>query len=129
MTGPGYLLESCFTYLIVGISIVVREILIALATYIGFFSRTKETKFIMLGVFWIIFINYGVINLASSWDARNRTNKLITEVFDGLYPDLNALWFNDVGVLVTATMVSNMYWPPLEYFIFMGLRLLYRMLD
>ena len=65
----------------------------------------------MLGVFWIIFINYGVINLASSYDYRGASPlNLFSEVFDGLYPDFNALWFNDIGVLVVATMVSNMYW-------------------
>ena len=118
-----------FNYLVVGVSMVVREILIALAVFIGFFSRTKETKFIMLGVFWIIFINYGVIYLAASYDARNNRFTIWNEFFDGLYPDFNALWFNDVGVLIVTIMMSNMYWPILEYFIFLGLRLLYRMID
>ena len=54
----------------------------------------------LTAVFWIAFINYGIIYLCASYDARNRGGWLWNSLFDGLYPDFNALWFNDVGVLV-----------------------------
>ena len=129
MTGMGLVLQESFNYLIVGLSFVVRSIILIIVDKIRFVSLTKETGFAMLAVFWITFINYGVIYLLASWDLRSDSDGWWSHMFDGLYPDFNALWFNDVGVLVTAIMVSNMYWPPLEFFMFWGIRLLYRMWD
>ena len=102
---------------------------ISLAHKVRFFSLTKETKFVMLSVFWITFINYGVIYLASSWDNRYSNSRFWDKLFSGLYPDFNALWFNDIGVLVTSIMISNMYWPLIEFPMMWGIRLLFRMLD
>jgi hypothetical protein len=62
-------------------------------------------------------------------DFRNSRIPLINNIFNGLYPDYNALWFNDIGVLIYAIMFSNMYWPVLEFFMYYGIRLLYRMMD
>ena len=129
MTGFGYALEQGFSYLVVILSFVIRSMFIYLAEKVRFFSLTKETKFVMVSVFWITFINYGIIYLAASWDMRDSVIPLWNKLFSGLYPDFNALWFNDVGVLVVAIMMSNMYWPPLEFFMMWGIRLLYRMID
>lgn len=130
MTGMGYVLEQTFNYLVVILSFVVRTFFIWIAEKVRFMSLTKETLFAMISVFYITFLNYGVIYLAASWDNRNAlTGGFFDDVFDGLYPDFNALWFNDVGVLIVAIMVSNMYWPPLEFAMFYGLRLLFRMID
>ena len=129
MTGFGYVLETSFNYLIVIFSYVVRTFFIWIAEKIRFMSLTQETRFVMLSVFYITFINYGVLYLFASWDNRHTNFKMFDNLFEGLYPDFNALWFNDVGVLVVKIMISNMYWPPLEFIMFWGLRLLYRMID
>lgn len=83
----------------------------------------------LTSVFWITFLNYGVIYLISSWDWRTVGNPILFRIFSGLYPDLNALWFNDIGVLIVGICIANMYWPQLEFFMFWGIRLLYRMWD
>ena len=129
MTGFGYILEEAFSYLIVIMSYVVRSFFIWIAEKIRFISLTEETRFVMLSVFFITFLNYGVIYLFASWDNRNAHFKFVDNLFEGLYPDFNALWFNDVGVLVVQIMIANMYWPPLEFIMFWGLRMLYRMID
>ena len=118
-----------YDYLVVLVSFSIRNIMILLSSYIGFFSRTKETKFIMFSVFSITFINYGVIQFAASWDFRKKDTGLIAVFFQGLYPDFNRLWFNDVGSLIISIMLSNMIWPPIEYFIYLSIRILYRMKD
>ena len=92
-------------------------------------SLTKETKFVMTSVFYITFLNYGIIYMCASYDIRHAGWDMWNKFFSGLYPDFNALWFNDVGVLVVAIMFSNMYWPLIEFPIFWGLRLLGRMFD
>ena len=54
-------LSSVYDNLIVIVSYIIRYVMIKLASFVGFFSITKETKFIMISVFTITFINYGVI--------------------------------------------------------------------
>ena len=108
----------------------IRTFFIWIAEKIRFFSITNETRFVMLSVFYITFLNYGVIYLFASWDNREATpNSFWDNMFNGLYEDFNALWFNDIGVLIVQIMISNMYWPPLEFIMFYGLRLFFRMLD
>ena len=102
MTGGGYILEQCFNYLIVAASFVIRQIILMIVNKVGFISLTKETGFAMLCVFWITFINYGIIYLLASWDNRTDRDSWWDKFFEGLYPDFNSLWYNDVGVLVVA---------------------------
>ena len=120
MTGFGYLLEQGFSYMIVILSYVIRFFFIWVAGKVRFFSKTKETIFIMISVFWIYFLNYGIVYLFASWDSRHWILNFINKLFEGLYPDFTALWFNDVGRLLVAIMISNMYWPPLEFFLYWG---------
>ena len=70
MTGYGYILETTFSYAIVGASFVFRTIFIELATRLRFMSLSNETKFVMITVFYITYINYGLIQLAASYDSR-----------------------------------------------------------
>jgi len=86
-------------------------LILFLAEKVKFFSLTKETSIVLTSVFWITFLNYGIIYLVASFDYRDASNPYVGKLFSGLYPDLNALWFNDIGVLIVAIMISNMYWP------------------
>jgi hypothetical protein len=61
MTGFGYALEQAFNYLVVLASYVFRAIFIAVAEKIRFVSLSGETSFVMLAVFYITYINYGLI--------------------------------------------------------------------
>jgi len=111
MTGIGYILQTSFSYLIVIASFAVRYLIIFLAEKVKFFSLTKETKTVLTSVFWITFLNYGIIYLVAAFDYRNPNQPIMKKLFSGLYPDFNALWFNDIGVLIVQIMISNMYWP------------------
>lgn len=129
MTGWGYLLQQTFNYLVVGASFAFRAVFIWLAEKLRFVSLTAETNFIMLAVFYVTYINYGFIYAFASLDLRHSSIPIISTLFNGLYPEFNSLWYNDIGVLIYNIMVSNMYWPVLEFFIYYGLRLLARMID
>ena len=83
--------------MIVILSYVIRFFFIWVAGKVRFFSKTKETVFIMVSVFWIYFLNYGIVYLFASWDSRHWIIPFINNLFEGLYPDFTALWFNDVG--------------------------------
>lgn len=83
----------------------------------------------MLAVFFVTYINYGLIYLAAGADLRECRVDFFNQIFEGLYPDFNAVWFIDFGNLIVGVMISNMYWPPLEFFVFFGLGLIKKMLD
>jgi len=85
-----------------------------LADKLGFASLTNQTTFVMMTVFFVTYINYGLIYLAAGKDYRHAAFKPLNVIFQGLYPDFNALWFNDFGVIICRIMLSNMYWPILE---------------
>ena len=61
MTGFGYLLEMLYNYAIVIASYVFRSIFIYIAEKVRFLNLTNETRFVMMAVFHITFLNYGII--------------------------------------------------------------------
>ena len=83
----------------------------------------------MLSIFSMNLFNYGFVYLFAPWDSRESNIPIIQRFFGGIYPDLNAFWFNDVGVLIAGTMVSNMFYPAIEFFMYWSLRYLARALD
>ena len=99
MTGIGYILQETFSYLIVIASFLVRYLIIYVAGSVKFFSLTKETKYVFESVFWITFLNYAIIYILAAYDYRHE-DTFLSKHFNGLYPDFNALWFNDIGVLI-----------------------------
>lgn len=83
----------------------------------------------MLSVFWVSFINYGIIQFLACYDARNSKIPLFESLFKGLYTDINSLWFNDCGVTIVSIMFSNAYFPLIEFAYTLALRIFWRMVD
>ena len=83
----------------------------------------------MISVFIVTYVNYALIYAAASVDVRHARFDIFNHIFQGLYTDYNALWFNDFGILIVGVMVSNMYWPPFELFIYWAYRVLQRQWD
>ena len=83
----------------------------------------------MLTIFYINLLNYGLVYILAPWDSRETNLPLIKRMFSGLYTDFNAFWFNDVGSFIVSTMVFNMFYPMIEFFGYLGIRVIYRALD
>ena len=52
------------------------------------------------------------------WDSRGKWAERIPfwdELFNGVYPDLNANWFSDVGVTVCNALAYNMFLPQVDF--------------
>lgn len=73
--------------------------------------------------------NYGFVYTMAPWDSRESDIPIVENFFGGIYTDLNAFWFNDVGVMVVSTMVSNAIYPLIEFVGYWALRYAYRAWD
>ena len=107
----------------------IRLLMIYLAKKLSFRNLTVETNFIMLTVFYFSLLNYAGVYLLAPYDSFESPINIVNQMFGGMYTDLNAYWFNDVGVLIVSTMVFNSYYPALEFFMYWGIRYLYRAID
>ena len=74
-------------------------------------------------------VNYSLVYLFAPWDSRDSNIPLFRKLFGGIYTDYNAIWFNDVGTLICSSMLFNMFYPLIEFFLFWPLRLLARAWD
>ena len=83
----------------------------------------------MLSIFYINLFNYGFVYVLAPWDSRESKFSLIKIFFGGIYTDINAFWFNDVGILIAGTMVSNMLYPLIEFVLYWALRYAFRAWD
>lgn len=50
-------------------------------------------------------------------------------VLKGTLPDFNADWYNDVGYSMIYAMEFNLFWPIIEFFMYWGMRIGFRLLD
>lgn len=124
-----YISSLIYSQLVVVNAYLIRLFLIWLAKNIRFKNLTKETNWIMLTIFYMNLFTYGLVYLLAPWDSSDSNIPIVRDFFGGLYKDINAFWFNDVGVLIMATMVFNAFYPAIEFFMYWGLRLLFRCMD
>ena len=67
--------------------------------------------------------------MLAPWDSRNAKIGPTQSFFAGIYTDINAYWFNDVGSMIVSTMIFNAYYPVIEFFGYWALRMVFRCLD
>lgn len=73
--------------------------------------------------------NYGAVYMLAPWDSRDSKIPMTQAFFGGIYTDINAYWFNDVGNLIVSTMLFNAYYPIIEFFGYFAMRFAFRCLD
>lgn len=108
---------------------ILRVILIMVAKTLRFKNLTEEIKWVTIAIFWMYMFNYGFVYIFGPWDSRESEIPIIQSFYGGIYTDQNAFWFNDIGVSIATTMISNMYYPALEFFGYWSLRYLFRCID
>ena len=111
---------------IVLVSTVVRYIFIELAKIVKFKSNSQRTRFILVSVFSVLFIYYGVLYLVTPM----RLEIPIVSYFTiGVYWDFNQYWFVDIGLQVMTVLLIKAFFPPVEFLSNWGLKLLQRSWD
>ena len=81
----------------------------------------------MYCVFSVYFINYGIMYVVcpSTWAfVFIGSNKLY-----GIFPDLNAFWFNDIGYLITSSMLIEAIFPVIEFLLWWTVNWLKKAID
>jgi hypothetical protein len=81
---------------------------------------------IMKYVFILQFLNMGPLFLIVNMDLSEYTTIM---PFKGLHPDFTISWYKDVGKTIVSTMIFNMIWPIIEFFMFFFIRMIYRLKD
>ena len=81
---------------------------------------------IMKYVFINQFLNTGILFLLVNMDISEFTSLIQV---DGLHPDFTITWYKDVGKTIINTMISNMFWPIIEFCMFFVIRVLKRLYD
>ena len=91
--GLGYFVATGFAQCIALTNFFVRFLFMYMALWIGFTSVTLEIEFIKNSVFYIYFLNSGILYVLAPWDSREVNIPIINNLFRGVYTDLNANWF------------------------------------
>lgn len=84
---------------------------IQLTKLIHFTSISQRMRVIIVSVFAIFYVNYGLIYMIAPF----RLNLGFVSTFMvGIYEDFNQFWFSDIGNMVISTMLINAVTAPLE---------------
>ena len=68
----GIFIAQAYSYIIVIFSSLIRKLFLYVAGLQKFNKHTSETSYMMISIFIISFIIYGIVPLAATWDARGR---------------------------------------------------------
>lgn len=128
-SGLGYTLSQLIGQIIVIINYIFRLIFMSLAGYVGFHSRSIESNFILKGVFYTQFFNSGILIAVASFNSSEWNLPLINKFFNGYYSEIDEFWIDDIGHIIYSTMVTNIYFPVIEWSMYWAIRKCYRMYD
>ena len=79
---------------------------------IKFTSSSARMRFIIVSVFAIYFLNYGVLYVIAPMKLKI---PLVSRFLIGVYYDFNQFWFTDIGNQVMSILVIQSFFPPLEF--------------
>jgi hypothetical protein len=117
---------NALSYIIIGLNYFLREACIYLINWIGYRTETKRLYVTTMLTFYVLFLNTAFLLLMVN---ANMTEQPISFGLTGPISDFNSDWFRITGNTLVSTMIFNAYYPPLEFFMYYGMRLAYRLMD
>ena len=127
-TTLAYFLTQGAAQVIVIINYVLRLFMMSFIKFIGVTTESEETLYIKNSVFAVQFLNTGILLLIFNANL-NESIPMLGGMFNGSYADFTAPWYEDIGNTLVAAMLFNIYWPIIEFFMYWGLRFLFRQMD
>ena len=124
-----YVISSLVSTMIVIMNFSVRLLFMTLASHVGFSNESVKASFITFGVFYTTFFQTGLLCVIASLDLREKRAGFFNELFSGVYTDLNAGWFKDIGYIIVYNCCFNAIWPIIEFFMWYSIRHVRRMHD
>ena len=89
-----YWIQQLLSVLIVVQSLIARTLFIYMSDIIKFTSNSQRMSFIIVSVFAIYFLQYGVLYLFAP---MNLNYPIISQFVTGVYEDFNQYWYADIG--------------------------------
>ena len=93
-------------------NLISRIIFIELTKVIKFTSNSARMRIVLISVFLIYFMNYGVLYLLAPMKVDIPGLERLPLV--GIYFDFNLFWYSDIGNQIISVMVINAVFPPIE---------------
>ena len=109
---------ALFSYLITLIVVIqsslIRKVFVALSGIISFESNSRRMHFILVSVFLMYFIYYGILNLLAPMRIRVFG---IEAVLLNIYWDFNITWYENVGSEIALSLIIKAFGAPVEYYL------------
>ena len=112
MIGWAQILNYALSGVIVVQSVIARTGFIELTKLIKYTSESQRMRFILVSVFKIYFINYGILYVLVPLKIQI---PLVSDLLVGVYYDFNTYWYTDIGFQVITLMVIQAFFPPIEF--------------
>jgi len=121
------LLVNGLSYVLTGINFILRTVCIMLIDWVGFATETERLSKTTTVTFLVQFFNTAFLLLLVG---ANMSEQPITFWLDGgQFSDFDQMWFRSIGNTIIGTMYFNAFFPVLESLGYLGLRLLFRIMD
>lgn len=121
-------LTQLTSLLVVAIGFVLRTVFIKLIAGVGENKLTKQANSTMISILIVSFFNTGLVYLIASSDFSELSGD-DSGFFRGVYTDITAQWYLDIGTLIAETTAINIVAPLIEFFFFWCIRHLKRVID
>jgi hypothetical protein len=125
-----YQISKASQYSVAGINYVMRYIVVGLVRRISYKTFTKETRNIMLYVFLIQILNTGPLLLLVNADLSEAKIPILSSIFTGgMHRDFTLKWYEDVGKIIMNAMIYQIYWPFIDFLMWLTYRWVLRLWD
>lgn len=116
--------------LIIALNFALRYIIIYLVKMRGNRTRSEETSMIMSWILLVQFLNMGPFLLLINSDLSEIGIPFIGSLLkEGKHSDFTQKWYLDIGPIIVQSMIYNVFWPIIEFFIWYSVRFFYRFMD
>ena len=116
--------------LIIMLNFILRYIIIFLVKLRGNRTRSEETSTIMSWILIVQFLNMGPFLLLINSDLSMVGIPIMGDLINqGRYADFTQKWYLDVGPIIVQSMIYNIFWPIIEFFVWYTIRFIKRFMD
>lgn len=123
----GQALSQVVSISIIVINIILKIIMLILIKWIGYHTESGQTSAIMSSIFIVQFFNTAILLILTNANTKDAGLGFLP--FEGMYPDLNFEWYNDIGSSFITTMITGSLLPVIEFASGFGQKVVFKFLD
>ena len=107
---PTLIFANGITVVIIAVNFILKQLTIALVTWIGYDTHSKVMTRITNGVILVLFFNTGILMTMTQANLTEQSS-VLGSVFSGVYYDYSPAWYARVGNTLVHTMLVNAFMP------------------